>query len=260
VKHIVMFSGGMGSYLTAKMVVEKYGSDDVVLLFADTMMEDEDLYRFMEDAVKVLGVPLTRIADGRSVWEVFNDVKFLGNSRIDPCSRVLKRELLDKWIKKNFEPDECVIYMGIDWGEKHRYERLVERKLPYIYKAPMVEEEIMPNREQKMEILIKDGIKPPRLYGYGFAHNNCGGFCVKAGLAQFRKLYEVMPERYEWHVQMEKRHREKVPKSRPFLKKTTNGVKRYLWLEEYREEYLEKSIQPSLDEEFDWGGCGCAID
>ena len=41
-KHIVSFSGGMGSFAEAKSCVDKFGKENVLLVFADTLMEDED--------------------------------------------------------------------------------------------------------------------------------------------------------------------------------------------------------------------------
>lgn len=70
-KHVVNFSGGICSFWAAHRVIAKHGPQDVTLLFADTLMEDWDLYRFLDEAGAVLGVPVTRCAEGRSVWEVF---------------------------------------------------------------------------------------------------------------------------------------------------------------------------------------------
>jgi len=120
VKHIVFYSGGIGSWYTAKRVIEQHGKENVVLLFTDTLIEDEDLYRFLDDTEKDLGVPVTRIADGRTPWQVFKDVRWLGNSRLAQCSHILKQKPAEKWIKANYKPDECVLYLGIDWTEEHR--------------------------------------------------------------------------------------------------------------------------------------------
>lgn len=52
-----MFSGGIGSWATAKRVVEKYGVNDLILLFTDTIIEDRDLYRFLiETAADIYGI------------------------------------------------------------------------------------------------------------------------------------------------------------------------------------------------------------
>jgi hypothetical protein len=78
---IVMYSGGIGSWAAGMRVVERYGRDHTTLLFCDTMQEDEDLYRFLYEGAAIIGVPVTRIADGRTPWEVFRDERYLGNSK-----------------------------------------------------------------------------------------------------------------------------------------------------------------------------------
>lgn len=52
-RHLVMFSGGAGSYAAAKRVVAEHGPANTLLIFADTKMEDEDLYRFKEGHMKL---------------------------------------------------------------------------------------------------------------------------------------------------------------------------------------------------------------
>ena len=49
--HLVMFSGGAGSWAAAKRVAERHGTENLYLIFADTLIEDEDLYRFIDDAL-----------------------------------------------------------------------------------------------------------------------------------------------------------------------------------------------------------------
>ena len=50
--HIVSFSGGMGSFAEAYYCVQEFGKENVVLLFCDTLTEDPDLYRFVDDCIK----------------------------------------------------------------------------------------------------------------------------------------------------------------------------------------------------------------
>ena len=132
-----MFSGGVGSWMTARRVAATGVTP--VLLFADTRMEDEDLYRFLDEAAADVGGELIKVTEGRTPWEVFFDVRFLGNSRIDPCSRILKRELLRKWVEDNCDPTETVIYIGIDWTESHRFEKAKEPWSPWVIAAPLCE-------------------------------------------------------------------------------------------------------------------------
>ena len=48
-KHIVSLSGGTASAIAGDRVINRYGKENVILWFADTSWEDEDLYRFLED-------------------------------------------------------------------------------------------------------------------------------------------------------------------------------------------------------------------
>ena len=256
-KHIVMYSGGVCSWSAAKRVVEEYGSSKTLLLFADTKIEDEDLYRFLHEGADVLKAELQIIADGRTPWEVFKDVKFLGNSRIDPCSRILKRDLIRDWIEDNYSYDECVIYMGMDWTEGHRLERTQKHWEPYIVKAPMMDKPYM-MKEQMIRNVISAGMKPPRLYEMGFPHNNCGGFCIKAGHATFNLLLKSIPERYKYHEEQEQALQKSLGKNHTILKDRTNKTSDPLSLKEFRERIETKeSGMFDLD---DWGGCGCFVE
>jgi 3'-phosphoadenosine 5'-phosphosulfate sulfotransferase (PAPS reductase)/FAD synthetase len=172
--HVVMMSGGAGSWAAGKRVAEKHGTDNLILLFADTKFEDEDTYRYLRESAANIGGRLQIIADGRDIWQVFVDARFMGNSRIDPCSAKLKREVCDKWIKDRYAPEEVTIYVGIDWTEIHRYERMAERKKPYVYESPLLWNPQI-SKPQIMEWSKAEGLKQQRLYDMGMPHANCGG-------------------------------------------------------------------------------------
>jgi 3'-phosphoadenosine 5'-phosphosulfate sulfotransferase (PAPS reductase)/FAD synthetase len=252
-KHIVLFSGGIASWAASKRVVAEHGAKNTILLFTDTKTEDPDLYRFIGDAQKNIGAELVTLADGRDVWQVFKDVGYMGNSRHDPCSRILKRELADKWIKERYSPDECIMYIGITWDEMHRYDRLRVRKIPYIYKAPMCDPPYL-TKEQIFQWAEDEGLKRPALYDLGFMHNNCGAFCIRAGQAHFQMLYNTMPDRYREYELAEESVYNELGKEHPFLRVTVDGELQYVTLREFRESYIEGDRQCDL---FDFGGCGC---
>ena len=125
--------------MAAQLTVAKHGKKNTLLVFTDTKTEDEDLYRFLDETSKALGCELLTLADGRNVWEVFMDVRFQGNNRIDPCSRILKRELFRKWMESKFKPDEAALVVGISHEEKHRMNRIKEHWEPYQVEAPLCE-------------------------------------------------------------------------------------------------------------------------
>lgn len=260
-RHIVLFSGGVGSWMAARRVKAWYGIKDMTLLFTDTLIEDEDLYRFIEQAAHNIGAPLIWISEGRDPWQVFFDRRMMGNTRNDPCSMVLKRELADKWISDRYEPNECILYVGIDWSEINRFEGdsnklgLRKRKLPYIYEAPLTKPPYL-TKTDMIDELKSLGIKPPRLYEMGFPHNNCGGFCIKAGQAQFKLLLKNFPERYKFHEDKERQFRDFIGKDVSILRDRVGGPVKPLTLERHR---LNIEAQNPIDE-LDFGGCGCFVD
>jgi len=242
--HVVMFSGGIASWATARRVVERHGSSDVTLLFTDTSSEDEDLYRFLDEAAADVGAPLVRIADGRTIWQVFRDERFLGNSRVDPCSKILKRELSRRWMEEHCDPTETTVYLGYDWTEMHRFERSQKAWAPWHVESPMTEPPYR-LRPEMIADLESRGIRAPRLYGLGFAHNNCGGGCVKAGQGHFAQLLRVFPSRFaEWE-----RNEEGV---RQYLDKDVSILPGQT-LAQFRER-LEAGASVDL---WDVGGCAC---
>lgn len=255
--HVVMFSGGLSSWRAARIVAREHGTDRMVLLFADTKMEDPDLYRFVEEAAADVGAPLVRLEDGRDVWQVFHDVRYLGNSRVDPCSRVLKREIMRKWIEENTDPDECTIYLGIAWDEAHRFRNAPKNHAPWKVRAPLCEDPSIPLSHAAIKKeLDAAGIAMPRLYTLGFPHNNCGGFCVKAGFASFRLLLEKLPDVYARHEAEELRLRDHLGKDVAVMRSRAGGVARPVTMRAFRER-IEADRQLELFEENDWGACSC---
>lgn len=290
--HLVMYSGGGGSWAAAKRVIQKHGLDNTILLFADVLIEDDDLYRFLVESVSEMAgrprkyhafhlpdvktdlparkVALRRLAkdtttsfpllkwisDGRTPWEVFKDVKFVGNSRIDPCSRILKRELLNQWREDNCLASNTVTHFGIDWTEEHRLDAVKTRHAPWICEAPMCEAPYL-EKCHMLKLLADVGIQPPRLYKEGFSHNNCGGFCVKSGQAQFALLLKTNKPLYLHHEDQEEGMMDFLGrKDCTIMKDRRGGTTKPLSMRAFRERI---ETNPSEYDKYDWGGCGCAL-
>jgi 3'-phosphoadenosine 5'-phosphosulfate sulfotransferase (PAPS reductase)/FAD synthetase len=255
VKHIVKLSGGLASWAAAERVFAQQDRRDITLLFTDTMMEDQDLYRFLNDIEADWRHPIVRLADGRNPWEVFRDKRFLGNTRIDPCSRILKRELADRWLAENCEPDNTIVYLGYDFTEE---DRLARSKAAFGARGWRVESPLMGvpriTRKDMAAALAAKGIKLPRLYGMGFEHNNCGGFCVKAGQRQFAHLLRTMPERYAWHEAWED-HVRGLLGDVSILRDRTGGTTKPLTMKAFRQRLQGGEQEDTLDTGS--GACSC---
>lgn len=207
--HVVMASGGVGSWATAKLVVntKMQSGDRLTLLFADTLMEDPDLYRFLDESSANIGLgTLVKISEGRDPWQVFFDVRYLGNTRIDPCSYHLKRKLMRKWIEEHCDPASTVCYIGIDGGEEHRYLDAKRYWEPWAIEAPLIDADIV-FKSVLFDMLAEEGVAAPALYSWGAPHNNCGGFCIKGGIDHFILLLNGDRDRYLFHEHREQQLR-----------------------------------------------------
>lgn len=304
--HLV--SGGAGSWLAAKIDMASHPHDEHRFLFADTLYEDADCYRFLiesvahlvgrkfdvpradefpdyrvhgdfdiatyagnpdwrlflaqlrADAAKVIP-ELTWLVEGRDPWEVFRDSRFLGNTRFDPCSKILKRDVLDKWRLENRTPEIDVFCIGIGTHESHRYTRLAERmsKDGWRYEAPLIG--TLEGEYGPFGYLADAGIERPRLYRLGYVHNNCGGFCIKAGHAHYQNRYRVQPDRFAYDAMMERKFSEYIGKPVSMLTdRRGDGVKKILTLDEFATRESANDNQIDLFYEGGDSGCGCMID
>lgn len=254
-EHVVFYSGGVSSWACARRVAEKYGTDNLTLLFTDTLIEDPDLYRFLDEGAASVGGQLVKIADGRTPWEVFRDVRYLGNTRADPCSRILKRDIAKKYVHENFpDPGTVQLWLGMNWDEEERLVRSKRFWEPYQMDSLLMEKPWM-SQGQMHDLLKELNILPPRLSLLGFPHNNCGGGCVKAGQAHFRHLLQTLPEVYAEWENNEQEMREFLDKDVAILRDRSGGTTTPLTLRELRG---RETSQLDLN---DWGGCGCfAVD
>jgi 3'-phosphoadenosine 5'-phosphosulfate sulfotransferase (PAPS reductase)/FAD synthetase len=278
-KCVVFFSGGIMSWAAAKRAVAKYSAENTTLLFTDTLIEDADLYRFLDEAAANVGAPLVKIAEGRDPWRVFNDVKMIGNTRADPCSRILKRAFGERWLKQNCDPANTVLVFGIHFEEAHRLEgerwsKKLKRKVPSGVRqryrelgwpnvdAPMCDSPWLSPADIAAWLRL-EGLTRPRLYDLGFSHNNCGGFCVKAGEGHFALLARQLPQVFAHHEAQEEAFNEARPGKRrqtvlaPEIMQPSGKRKRVpMSLKEFREG-LAAGLEVDL---FNVGGCGCFLE
>jgi 3'-phosphoadenosine 5'-phosphosulfate sulfotransferase (PAPS reductase)/FAD synthetase len=264
-KHIVNFSGGDCSFWAAHRVIEKVGREDVVLLFADTLEEDDDLYAFNRKAEKVLGVKLTRVSREITIWDLFRREGLIGNNRFPICSAYLKPELLDEWMFANFEMaidqanflrEHAISYIGFDWTEEHRLKDLRVVHPDWRIEAPMQWEPIWDKCRMRREAEAL-GLPEQKLYTLGFPHNNCGGCCVRAGISHWVHLYRTLPHRFtKWEHEEIKTAEILIARGiepLSILKDRRGGETNNLYLWQLRER-IESGEKFPRDE---WGGCGC---
>lgn len=262
-----MLSGGLGSWAAAKIAAQRFGVEHTTLLFCDVggdhsdphIGEDEDTYRFVVESAENIGAELVTVSDGRTIWDVFKDDRFLGNSRLANCSKYLKQIPARTWLDANRDPAETTVVVGIDWTEIHRLPAIERNYLPFGAWAPLCDDE---HRQVDPRAWAEaEGLHIPRLYRAGFAHNNCGGGCVRGGKAHWALLLRVYPERYAVWERKEQELRDHLGKDVSILKRYTSPLLLEmgppLTLREFREGIEAQTV---LFDANDYGGCGCFVD
>lgn len=272
--HIVFYSSGTASWLAAMRVAQKHGAKNLYLVFADTGIEDEDNYRFLKESAEIVGGELVWLRDEqkRTPWDIYIETGWLSHRQGEKgCSHQLKTKVCRNWIEENsFNPDETILHFGISLNEIERLGKIAKNWQPYKVEAPLCWDDFGWATHLDVEnALVKHNLRRPRLYDYGFAHANCGGFCVKAGQKHFYRLLKHFPNRYLEQEKREKEWQATHQKENTVLRTQINSKTVPLTLEKWRE-----LCQPIVDAEaqqssfFDLpefidsqaeGGCGCFI-
>ena len=198
---LIFFSGGLSSFAVAHHLKTKYPEDNILLYFTDTLWEDEDLYRFIQDVSDKLELPMLIHSEGIDPVELMIKQRIIFNSRLGSCSAILKMKVasdyikkgkippIEKWVNKQYLKDDnfledVVLYFGISFDEIHRTKAIAKNWLPFKVEFPLTKQYF-----DYDELLKLYGICKPRMYLKGFSHNNCKGRCVKAGKKHFRLLF-----------------------------------------------------------------------
>lgn len=246
-------------------MIERYGRENTVLLFADTLIEDKSLYAFNAKASEILGLAITRVCYGLTPWQLFRKEGLIGNSQFPICSVRLKREPLNQWMESNFELvlaqanalfAHATVHLGFDWTEAHRVDDMRREHPEWSVDAPMQWEPIWDKCRMRREAEAL-GLPEQTLYKAGFPHNNCGGRCVRAGISHWVHLYRTFPDRFlEWE-------REELDTMEDFKRR---GIEPLTMLKDRRGgtttnlSLFSLRIRIETGEKFkndDWGGCGC---
>lgn len=194
----VNVSGGDGSAVAWHRCLEWYGADRVIPVFADTNSEHPDLYRFLDDCESTFGQKVTRLNDGRNIWDVFDQTGMLRIARAGGACKA-SIELKQKPLAKHFKTSGCdAIAVGIEFLEPERMERFEAKLDPVEVLFPLASSPLLGECEIHDAVRAL-GINPCEAYDAGHGHNNClAGGCILAGLNQWAAILKLNPEGFAY--------------------------------------------------------------
>lgn len=188
-RYVCQFSCGAASAVATKLVLAEYGAiRDVQIINAFLQEEHEDNRRFLADCERWFGRKVTVLRDekyGASALEVFRRKRFLKGPHGAPCSRELKRKLLDAW----HQPGDILAF-GFTIEEQDRYEDFRDRFPALDTFAPLIERSL--TKADCLAMVQRAGIELPMMYRLGYDNANCIG-CVKGGEGYWNKIRRDFP-------------------------------------------------------------------
>lgn len=190
---ICQFSCGAASAVATKLALAEYGSThDVQIINAFLANEEADNRRFAQDCEAWFGQPITVLRDekyGADAHEVFRRKRFMRGPNGAPCSRLLKRDLLN-----TFSQPGDVMVLGYTAEEVDRLEDFRDRNPDRPVIAPLIDKGL--DKEDCKAMVLRAGIDLPLMYRMGYDNANCIG-CVKGGEGYFRAIRQDFPEQFE---------------------------------------------------------------
>ncbi len=282
-KTIVSVSGGLSSFEALRRVIAHRGRENVIAVFADVkgyasnhhwspvpaiepMLherfggESADTYRFLWEMSYALDMPIERLEDGRTIFNLFASKRAFrlkaGAFWYAPCSEALKRHTIADWIEANFAPGEYEIALGMKWDEAHRTEKAQvwwAKRLGWEVRvfSPLADKPFVESCDISVTAR-RVGITTPDAYGEGFANNNCSGGCVHAGQGQFASLYQLRNGVFHSWAWQEHNLNRYWGKRATILKDDRGGVASSMSLDEFI-----PRIETGDYRQLDLGGCGC---
>lgn len=190
---VCQFSCGAASAVATKLTLAQFGATrDVQIINAFVKEEHQDNRRFLADCEKWFEHPVTILRDEKfnaSIIEVFMRERYMGGHKGAPCSRALKRRVMDDW---RLPSDEMVL--GFTSEEADRFEGLKYRLDGIPIRAPLIERNL--TKADCLAIVERAGIELPIMYRLGYNNANCIG-CIKGGEGYFNKVRRDFPEEFE---------------------------------------------------------------
>lgn len=212
---VCQFSCGAASAVATKLALAQYGAThELHIINAFIVEEGEDNRRFAADCEKWFGHPITVLRDdkyGASTYEVWRRKRFLKGLHGAPCTRELKRKVLDA-----FKRADDILVFGFTAEEQGRFEDFQERNPQFDCRAPLVGKGI--GKADCLAMVERAGLVLPKDYIDGFNNANCQGECPKGGEGHWNRMRFVRPEGF---ARMQALQEELGPGSYFFRNRTT---------------------------------------
>lgn len=196
---IAWWSGGVTSAVACKIAIDLFGIDRVRVIMIDTKNESDDTYIFKDQCQSFYGVEIETISaipeKYASIEEVWISTKSLNVATGAICSTKLKREVRERWEKKNsysfqifgYEFTKREFNRALGLTLNHPTAKSIYPLLMYGY-----------DKIKCIDIVANEwGLKIPDSYLNGYHNNNCQKTgCVQGGIGYWKKIQKEGPNKF----------------------------------------------------------------
>jgi hypothetical protein len=185
---VCQFSCGAASAVATRIAMSQAKGAEVAIVNAFIAEEDDDNRRFLADCETWFGQRATQLRDvkyGASADEVWRREQYMKGAAGAPCSRALKRKVLDAFKR----PDDIIVF-GFTAEEAGRFDDFQERNPHLNCRAPLIEHGV--GKADCLAMTKRAGIEIPLMYRLGFSNANCKG-CPKGGEGYWNHTRKVFP-------------------------------------------------------------------
>jgi len=201
-KIIGWFSCGITSAVACKLAVDKYGKDNVILIYFEIDSAHKDNERFIQDCEQWIGLKVERRRSQKykDQFDVIEKTRYVNGPGGARCTKELKKDVRTSVEKEiNFEHQ----VFGFEF-EKKEINRAIRFSQQYPHTNaifPLIESKL--TKEQCAGILLNNNIALPTMYTLGFHNNNCI-MCVKGGMGYANKVREHFPDEFNKMAKLER--------------------------------------------------------
>lgn len=199
---ILWFSAGATSAVACKLAIDKYGKDNVKVIYFGIKTAHKDNIRFIKDCEKWYGVNIEIWSSDKyeDQFDVIKRTKYVNGAQGARCTLELKKAVRKK-IESTIDYDGQIFGFEYTPKEIARAERLLKQHPETLAEFPLID--LKMTKENCLGILLAAGIEIPKMYRLGYPNNNCIG-CVKGGMGYWNKIRVDFPEIFKQMAETER--------------------------------------------------------
>lgn len=236
---ISWFSGGITSTIATYLALQRYGKDNVEIIFFETGQHHPDNERFFKEVEEKMfkkKISIRRNKKYDDLWDVLSR-GYINSPNGAYCTHQLKKRVRIQ-MEKIVDFDHQVFGFEYEKKQINRAIRFLEQYPDSKAIFPLIEEKM--SKQDCLKAFENIGIEIPMMYKMGYTNNNCVG-CVKGGQGYWNKIRRDFPDVFDRMAKLEREV------GATCLKKTVGKKSRKLYLDELDPE-AGRMDKPIVDE------------